>query len=113
MKKELKVGDRVNVHVYWARPVAGTILSGPSVADSYEVTLGGRGSYHFNRCQLTPLRKKQKRVARRWWINEKILRAGPIPVKAWIDWFDCEAGSVIRTTPPENPEGWIEIEEKL
>lgn len=67
----------------------------------------------FHRSQCTPIRIKKRRE---WWVNEKELQGGrvyPSTLHAlkWDGWFEQPEGRAIRTTPPENPEGWIYLKE--
>lgn len=55
--------------------------------------------------------KKQQRLE--WWIYERLMRAveySPVAMK-WDGWFDNPHGAYIRTTRPENTDGWICVKE--
>lgn len=113
-RRELKPGDIVRVYgydngsYYW-NGARGTVKDFcPYINDIFYVDILKRGVVYtvkVHRNQCTPIRiiKKKRREC---WINEKIWRE-----EEWPEWFENPVGVRIRTTPPDNLDGWIHLKE--
>ena len=113
-RRELKPGDMVRVYgcdrdsYFWQ--AARGVVKGfePHIPDvlCVEITLRGvvyTAKVHRNQC--TPIRIVKKK-RREWWVDERVW-----PEEEWSEWFENSVGVYIRTTPPENPDGWIHLKE--